>query len=171
MTYNIHPIIVHFPIALLFLYSVIKILPLKRFVPSIAWTHVEKVILLFGVLGAFVASSTGELAEELINPNHDIVEMHERFASITTWIYGILLIGELLAYINIYIIQKLRVPEVIKFFYFIHKILTHSVLSKVLALAGLVTLTITGALGGAMVRGFSSDPLAPFIFRMLGLEL
>ena len=34
MSYNLHPLFVHFPIALLFLYSFIKIIPLKKWWPQ-----------------------------------------------------------------------------------------------------------------------------------------
>ena len=81
MTYNIHPLFVHFPIALLFVYSIIKILPLQKWLPNVAWKHIERVLLLVGVLGAFAALSTGEIAEHLTRPNHDLVETHQRAGS------------------------------------------------------------------------------------------
>ena len=91
MTYNIHPIIVHFPIALLFLYSIIKILPLNKWLPKVAWRDIERVLLVFGVLGAFVALATGQIARHLIQPNRDLIHAHSNFASISTWLYGLLL--------------------------------------------------------------------------------
>ena len=69
MTYNIHPIFVHFPIALLFIYSIIKIIPFKKWFPKVTWDYLGFILLIIGVLGAFVASSTGEIADELIQKN------------------------------------------------------------------------------------------------------
>ena len=79
MQYNIHPIIVHFPIAMLFLYSIIKVLPFKKWFPNVSWKHIEIVLLLVGVVSAFTASSTGEIAEELVRPNEDVLGAHQFF--------------------------------------------------------------------------------------------
>jgi hypothetical protein len=49
------------------------------------------------------------------------------------------------------------------------KILTEKTLSKVLAFLGLVSITITGMLGGVMVYGVTADPLAPMVLKLLGL--
>ncbi|MCR4311379.1 MAG: hypothetical protein NUV54_02320 [Candidatus Taylorbacteria bacterium] len=51
MTYNLHPIVVRFPIALLVLYSIIKVLPLFKWFPSVSWKHIELALPVFGVLG------------------------------------------------------------------------------------------------------------------------
>ncbi len=164
MTYNIHPIFVHFPIALLFLYSLIKVIPVNRLFPKVSWKHVERVLLLFGVLGAGAALLTGEIAEHLVEPNHDLVEMHSLFANITTWTYGVLLVGEILA---VFMSKLSRVPYVQKLCAF----LTHPIISRLLAIVGFIALTVTGVLGGVMVYGTSSDPMAGFILNLLGLSI
>ena len=58
MTYNIHPLFVHFPIAFLFIYSLIKIVPVKKWLPKVSWKDIERVLLVVGVLGAFAALSS-----------------------------------------------------------------------------------------------------------------
>lgn len=171
MTYNIHPIIVHFPIAFLFLYSIIKIIPFSKWFPNVAWKQIERFLLLFGVLSAFVASSTGELADELTRPDNRIVEMHEFFAGATTWFYGLLLIGEALAVLNPYIVSKLNIPILDRLFIFVQNLLTNNFTAKILALLGLIAISITGLLGGVMVYGTTADPLAPFILRILGINI
>ncbi len=57
--------VVHFPVALLLFYSIIKILPWSKWFPNVSWKHIERALLLAGVLGAFVSLSTGEVAEHL----------------------------------------------------------------------------------------------------------
>ena len=94
MTYNIHPLFVHFPIAFLLLYSLIRILPFERLIPSLSWRHIQQVLLLAGILGAFLSNTTGEIAEHLVRPEEALVEMHAFFALASTWIYGLLLGGE-----------------------------------------------------------------------------
>ncbi len=170
MTYNIHPIFVHFPIAFLLIYSFVKIVPFYKWLPNVAWAQIQRALLLVGVLGAFVASSTGELAEELVNPNHQLVEMHSTFASVSTWVYALLLVGEVLILLIPIITQKLNLPQIVKFLTFAKDLLTHKVVSGVLAFVGLITITVTGLLGGVMVYGTSADPLAGIVLKILGIN-
>lgn len=170
MTYNIHPIIVHFPIALLFIYSIIKILPLSKWLPQVAWKHIERTLLVFGVLGAFASSATGEVAEHLVHPSHNLVEMHALFAGASTWIYGLLLAGEFLSLFIPFLSAKINLPKTIHYLSIIEKILTQKTLSKFLAFLGLIAISITGMLGGVMVYGLSADPMAKIVLQILGLN-
>ncbi len=171
MIYNIHPIFVHFPIAFMLLYSFIKIVPFYKWFPKVAWKQIEVVLLVAGVLGAFVASSTGEIAENLVQPNNQLVEMHSAFAGASTWIYALLLVGELLVLLTPTIIPKLGIPKLTSFLIFIQKILTHRKLSAVLAFLGLIAISVTGLLGGVMVYGTTADPVAGIVLQILGLSI
>ncbi|MEN9605042.1 MAG: hypothetical protein RJB39_727 [Candidatus Parcubacteria bacterium] len=162
MTYNIHPIIVHFPIALLCIYSLLKIIPLYTWFPQTSWKQIERIFLVLGVLGACAALYTGEAAEHLLRPNHDLVEMHSMFAAISVWIYGALLLGEIIVWIG----SKRALPKIVGG---LGKVLTHRALSTVLALCALVAISVTGLLGGVMVYGATADPFAAGILKMLGL--
>jgi uncharacterized membrane protein len=164
MTYNIHPLFVHFPIALLLLYSVVKILPLKKWFPNTFWKNTEILLLVTGVIGAFVASSTGENAERLVHPV-------KALASLSTWIYGALLAGELLDILNKTFIPKLKLSWLTKFSIGLANFLTNRFLSIVLAILGLITISVTGLLGGVMVYGVSADPIAPNVLKLLGISL
>ncbi len=170
MLYNIHPIFVHFPIALLLVYSFVKIIPFQKWFPSVAWKHIERALLLFGVLGAFAALSTGEIAEHLSRPNRDLVEAHSLFATTATWLYGALLAGEILAVAMPWIVQKLKSPKILKALVFIKDLLTHPILSTTLAVLGLITISLAGLLGGVMVYGTSADPVAGTVLKLLGIS-
>ena len=171
MTYNIHPLFVHFPIALLIVYSAIAIIPLRKWIPQFAWRQIGQVVLLIGVLGAMLASTTGEIAEELVRPDHALVEMHALFANASTWIYGILLAGEVLFYLN----PALQKKGILSFLYplltWVEKVITQRGITVLLAILGLVAISVTGLLGGVMVYGVSADPVAPFVMRLLGLSI
>lgn len=171
MTYNIHPILVHFPIALLLIYSGIKILPWAKWFPRVAWKSTEVILLCLGVLSAFVAASTGETAERLIRPDHQLVEMHSLFASISIFLYGALLLGEVLSFLTPEIIGKIKLEKINPLLKFIQKVLTHSLFSKILAFLGILAISVTGLLGGVMVYGLSADPLAPMVLNILGLTI
>ncbi len=170
MSYNIHPILVHFPIAFLFLYSLLKIFPVKKWIPNISWRPTERILLLFGVIGLFLASSSGEIAKELTSPHETIVERHELFASITTTIYIILFIIEFLPMVNNFLNGKDFLPRAIKnSLKYMLSITKNMLLSIILSFLGILSLLITGLLGGVMVYGISADPLAPFILSLLGI--
>jgi len=169
MAYNIHPIFVHFPIAFLLLYSIIKIVPFKKWLPTMSWKDIERVLLLVGVVGAYIASSTGEIAEQLVRPSHQLLETHALFAGITTWLYGALLLGELLVLLTPFLSRKFTTPKIIALLISIQMFLTHRTVAVALALLGLVALSVTGLLGGVMVYGTSADPLAGIVLKLLGL--
>lgn len=170
MTYNLHPLVVHFPIAFLFLYSVIKILPLQTWFPLVAWKHIERTLLFFGVLGAFVADSTGEIAEELFRPDHQLVEIHETFASVTVVLYSMLLVGEIVSVFRLRYEHKLT-KTIHTIAVCIEKLLCHPILSRIIAALGFIAISTTGLLGGVMVYGVTADPFAEIVLKLLGIEM
>ncbi len=168
--YNIHPIFVHFPIALLCLYSIIKILPLKKWLPKIAWADVGFVVLLVGVLGAFSALLTGEVAEDIVRTSHKLVELHSSFAVGATWLYGALLVGELSRIIlSLQIIEKPALVNVKKGLTILKKIFYADLFAKVLSVLALLAITMTGLLGGAIVYGTTADPFTGIVLKMFGI--
>lgn len=169
MTYNIHPLLVHFPIAFLLLYSLLRILPFDRWFPKVSWREIRFVVLLAGVLGAFFANTTGEVAEHIARPDHKIVETHAFFALLSTWVYGLLCLGEVLFFTNSFLSKKIP-SSAISVLSFVERILTNKAITMFLALSGVVAISITGMLGGVMVYGVSADPLAPFVLKLLGLS-
>ncbi len=171
MTYNLHPIFVHFPIALLVLYSIIKVVPLRRWFPAVSWKDIERILLVIGITGGFAALSSGETAEHLTRPNHGLVDAHSLFATAAVWMYSALLVGELLSILTPRIVTTLTSSKIIKIVVFFRDLLTHSILSTVLAILGLIAISVTGVLGGVMVYGTSADPIAPIVLKILGISL
>lgn len=172
MTYNIHPILVHFPIALLLLYSVIKILPLQKWLPKVDWKDIERVLLVVGVLGAFVSLATGETAEHLVRSNRQLVEMHAAFASLATWLYSALLLGEVSVILNMRLgMSSQKWGSLLRITHFLEKILCNKVFSSIIAFVALIAITLTGLLGGVMVYGVSADPVAPAVLSLLGITI
>jgi uncharacterized membrane protein len=168
---NIHPLVVHFPIALLLVYSLITLLPMKKWLPRVAWDDVATVLLVCGFAGAFMALQTGEIAAYLARPNRDLLEAHELFANATSWMYGLLIAGKVLVFVQ----TRSFFSKVPTFFQkgiaSLGALLTHRTVVILLALFGLLALFLTGALGGIMVYGTTADPLAPLILNVLGIGM
>ncbi|HEV7701988.1 MAG TPA: DUF2231 domain-containing protein [Candidatus Paceibacterota bacterium] len=154
MTYNFHPLFVHFPIALIFIYSIIKIIPLNKLLPKVSWKQIERFLLVVGFLGALAAMYTGGIAEHIVKPNHELVKMHSTFAFASVIIYGFLLLLEIIA------MAKTKYAS-----------MSNGIFSKILALLGLLSISITGMLGGVIVSGVSADPLASMVLKILGISL
>ncbi len=136
MHIELHPVIVHFPIALISLGYVFQILTV--FKPEIVPKHLNLWVLIPAALSTLPAVLSGENAEEKLNDicmeAQETLENHELFANMTTW--GILT----LTFIWIWITLKGNAdPKVQRLF---------------LAFLTLIFLSvcITGYLGGELVH-------------------
>ncbi|MDD3531390.1 MAG: hypothetical protein PHV99_02260 [Candidatus Pacebacteria bacterium] len=174
---NIHPFFVHFPIALLAVYSLLEIgtyvSPALRRQP---WMFPVKAFLLFvGAFAAFAALVTGGIAGDLIEGTSArayILEVHASFAGVTTLLYIVLAaayltcIGDTLGWGNR--IAGLNNPFMR--IWSVKKFLAHLVLDTwvlpVLAFLALVGMIITGVLGAAIVYGPGIDPFVSFTYHL-----
>jgi len=174
---NIHPLFVHFPIALLALYSVLEIAVYCS--PALRrqdWVFGTKMFLLFtGSLTALVTLASGGIAEDLIrdtNPRTFIFEMHEPFAVATTLLYLVLASaylmrifdtrgwGDRIAGTNRLMVWSWNFKK--RFWY----AFLNSPFLPLIAFLALVGMTITGALGAAIVYGPDIDPLVSLVYHL-----
>jgi uncharacterized membrane protein len=128
----LHPMLVHFPIALLFTSVLFDAAGawFKRdsFRESAVW------LLFLGLLGGIAAAIAGDWAEEAAEKAgiaESMIETHETLAFITLGIFGMLLLGRL-------VLRNQFTPKTL-FLYFL------------LAAIGLGTLSATGHYGGSLV--------------------
>jgi len=63
---NIHPLFVHFPIALLSFYALMEICRFIRINRSPHWFHAKAFVLIAGAASAFLTLETGETAASLL---------------------------------------------------------------------------------------------------------
>lgn len=174
---NIHPLFVHFPIGLLVVYSVLEIIAYAW--PSIRrqeWLFPVKAFLLFtGALGAFAALFTGGIAEDFIRHTSNyayIIKVHSTFAAVTTILY-IILAGAYLVRIfdkNGWGNRMVGMSNPFMRIWNVKKYVAHLILDTwflpVLALLALIGMTVTGALGAAIVYGPNADPFVSFIYHL-----
>jgi len=175
---NVHPIFVHFPIALLTIYAALEVLRFKKWTASPAYTSIKAFLAIIGTVTAVVAFSTGDTATSVIRSHPElrqVLRVHENFASWTVAIFSV--IG--VAYLIDAIVRSWNPkPSYQRFIatplgkawklleYLASYILRPSVVI-ILALSGLFFITVTGTLGGLMVYGKSSDPIISALAALL----
>lgn len=132
-----------------------------------------------GTLGALAAVLTGDMAESAARAGtvpisvtnfSQVVSMHENFADLTLIIFGVLAAAYFfswLAKINFgAFMEKISLGGLWKFLAGFGKIFADSRVSIILALLGLISVTITGGLGGIMVYGPGVDPFFGMVFKL-----
>ncbi len=168
---NIHPVFVHFPIALLTVYAIAELIRFKKLTQVSYFFYVKAILVISGTLSAFLALNTGEGAENLVDHSlRPLIEMHATFASASTWIFGIISALYLISWISkSELNQKIQTSSIGNYW---NKVVTlvnqilNSSFMILLALLGLMVITITGALGGAIVYGPNVDPIVNFIYHL-----
>ncbi|AYC28792.1 DUF2231 domain-containing protein [Paenisporosarcina cavernae] len=131
----LHPLIVHFPIALLLLATVIELLALWK---RSTFNTTGTVLLVVGFLSGIVSYMTGDGAEEFAEEKwgrdvFSLIHTHETLAAISLVLFGGAAGLKLLSYFF---------PKYQKAIY---------IIVVVLAVIGSITLAITGHYGGRIV--------------------
>jgi hypothetical protein len=135
--------------------------------------YIKGSLLIIGILTSSLALQTGEMAEDLVSRDlHNLVETHATFANISTWIFAILAIVYAIIWISkTEYSQKLNESVFAKIWNIklniANKIFNNTALIVLLSIAGLGAITITGALGGAIVYGPDVDPIVSFFYYLI----
>ncbi len=156
---NLHPILVHFPIALLTVYAVIEIARVPAVTKQSWWFPMKAGFAILGALAAVPTFFTGWIQEQGIDGEvPKLLDVHGDFALYT------LLCFALLAAAHVVVILKAQAPaRLVRAAAFILR----PAVAVPLAVLGLVFVTVTGALGGTMIYGPDIDPAARVIYDIL----
>lgn len=168
---ELHPALVHLPIGILSLYTLCEFFRFGSFFRSDAWKKSKAIMVIFGVVGGIAAFTAGDALGETYRSSL-LIERHETFALATLWTYGILAASYAIVFLTAYEplmkkvgTQGLLATTVVWFKKIALGIQKPYVVLPLAALA-FIWLTITGALGGAIVRGPEADPLAKIIYML-----
>ena len=139
---NIHPVIIHFPIAFFVAYFFLEVASLIAKKESLC--KMAAIFLGAGVIFALLAVLTGNQAHEVLKPAlkmkpsyiEEAIENHEQFATITLWFFFAMLV------LRVYLLIKKNLSPNWRFVFF------------VLALLGMYFVYQTGILGGRLVYDF-----------------
>lgn len=171
---NIHPLIVHFPIAFLVVYALAELIRHRRLINELWWLNLKGFLVVVGTLGSYVAVLTGELAEQSYesSPLHNLVELHSMFA-VSVVVLSTLLAGAyLLALTERYgWFKYLRTLPGLAGSIVRTKVRMGAALQRSWGIEGgalllLALITVTGSLGAAIAHGPETDFVVSFIYQL-----
>lgn len=171
---DLHPIIVHFPIALLTIYGLMELIRPKKLLNNESWFYVKSAFVIIGTIGAFFSLASGDVAAHQFADKsmRQVIEVHESLASISTTIFTILGATHILTGIDRKFKKKIdkcyegKLEKPWKYLIKIKNIIYNTPFMWILAIAGLVAITMTGALGGALVYGPNADPIISIVYNL-----
>lgn len=170
LNYNLHPIFVHFPIALLSLYSFFEFISFGSLRRNQTWIIIKAMLVCLGGISLLVVRQLGSVAKhEITNPDVlRLVRAHEQYANYSTAVFGIIATFYVLVFVKL-VLNYYRLPVSLRglfsFLFVIQDWYINSYTAKAMALLGLALLTIAGALGGSIIYSPTIDPFTNFIYK------
>ncbi|MHB1330762.1 MAG: DUF2231 domain-containing protein [Minisyncoccota bacterium] len=152
----LHPIVIHFPIALLTIYAILELVRFRKILEKPYWFYIKASLIIAGSVGALVGVITGAIASGWIIGGSRIFALHQIFGLST-------------------LVLSVISAKAYGWEWFIgpgngfSKFVLQPKIIVILAFLILVCITITGGIGGAMIRGTQFDPLMAPIFKLLGI--
>ncbi len=169
---NIHPIFVHFPVAFLTVYSLAELIRFRAVLSQSYWFYIKAVLVIVGSLGSLAALITGGMAEDLIprtdTATHNLIDMHSTWAGATVAFFGVLAICYVVSWTFTTGRFNPARPWVVSIWNILIKVkhvLLETKFIVVLALIGLVLVTVTGAFGGSIAYKGKTDPFAAMLYK------
>src|SRR3954468_21445553 len=103
---NIHPMFVHFPVALFLVYALLEICRFTFITNKPYYFYTKGIIVVLGAVSAFAALLTGEPAEHAYKgplsrlEAHKIIELHSTIAGLTTVVFVIIALLYVIGYVR-----------------------------------------------------------------------
>lgn len=158
-TINLHPAIVHFPIALLLLYGVLEIVrPIAR---RIAVFDAKVILSVTGALGTLAAIATAPTALfRGVTSLRPMIRLHETFAQSTALLASAIALVYLVGWLDR---EGWRpIPWLSAWC----RKLSNSIWMVIPAIAVIILVSLTGALGGIIAYGPDVDPMTHFVYHL-----
>lgn len=164
----LHPIVVHFPIALLTVYAVLELIRFPIIKRQPYYFYLKAFLVVAGAAATFVARFTGEMDAERFTPGDPtlaVIERHELFANLTTAVFSLLALAYLVSWLKKAELSPATPGTWKDKVYRSAERFTESPWGAALALLGLISVTVTGALGASIIFGPNADFFVRTIYR------
>lgn len=171
---NFHPLFVHFPIALLSFYAICELIRFQKVTERPFWFYLKASFVTAGIVTAEFAAGTGELVQNMFADTpekHAIVPVHALWAEMTIGVFFILAVSYVTLWVHFdatdfFLKKNPRIEKLWGFLTPIARRIIGTPLAPALAVFGLIGVTITGSLGGAMVHGPEIDPIVSSVYHL-----
>lgn len=163
---NLHPLIIHFPIALLSLYVLFEVLPMERWYPLVRWQDIKAILAAAGGIGLLAALVTGQMAEHslLAFSAGPILRYHKMFADASTAAFGIIAAAYVIRWMlerHERLLRRAGLP--IRSLRTIAAVILDRRIIVSLAIIGFIVLFLTGIFGEMIVYGPRNDPFSRLV--------
>lgn len=159
---NIHPIFVHFPVAFFTIYALAEIVRFNFLTRQPFWFYVKAVLVIVGSASSVVTLTTGLMVEKYM-VGHPALPYHKFFAFFTAGLFAIIALSYALVWINK---EKQIQNNLWQTAVNCARGIVESKLIVILALLGLISVTITGGFGGIMAYGEGADPFFTYFYKL-----
>ncbi len=158
---QLHPLIVHFPIALRMVYCLILVVQLFWWRDNDKLNTIKHFCLIAGTVWGIAALQTGDASLDVYGVSH-ISHAHEERAESTGNLFVVL------SLLSIYTLQPWteKFARDSKIRKVISTIISHRAMALV-GIIGMLLITIIGALGWAIARGDKADAISQFVVKVL----
>lgn len=168
---NVHPLLVHYPIAFFMTYAVFELLRFKKLTKQPYWFYVKAILVCLGVISAGAAIIAGKIIQPQFTQK-TLVSIHEHVNESATAIFAIMAFCYIVAWIRN--TPHNAIPEKFQGFWNvalkIEDLVLHTPLLFGLVIIGLLLITLGGTLGGIIVYGPKLDPITNFVYSLLVLS-
>ena len=160
---NLHPLVVHFPIALWMIYCAILLIQTLWWASNDKLNTIKQFCIIISFVAAIAAAMSGDWATQF-HPRTNLIQSHEMRAGITQNFFAVFSI------ITVYTLQTrtTKFPQDITVRSILLSVINHKWLMGFIWLVLVILVTIVGALGWAIVRGTGNgDPISDLAVKTL----
>ena len=168
MLLNIHPLLVHFPIGLLTLYTFFEVARVRVLTKQSYYFPLKAILVIFGTIGGVASILSGLWIKSsfMIGGDIGVVMAHEDMGYRTMVVYGCIAVIYFFQWIErsmpqSAVVQHIVVKTAIRW----SRTLAKPAFLVVLSIIGFTLLSLTGALGGSIALGPETDPFASFLYH------